>query len=92
MDMDQSAVWLAGSILTMLGLVTVIVGIVIINNILHKYWKPVRIFTTDSFKIFETQHDNSRFMTPEEYAKIAPTLHEESVESDAKKVDLSKNK
>lgn len=92
MDMDQSAVWLAGSILTMLGLVTVVVGIVIINNILHKYWKPIRIFSTDSFSFIDGKNSQSRFMTPEEYAKIAPTLQEESVERDSKKVDLSKNK
>lgn len=49
MDMDQSAVWLAGSILTMLGFIVVIIGLVIINNILHKYWKPVRIFSHDSW-------------------------------------------
>lgn len=49
MDMDQAAVWLAGSILTMLGFIVIIIGLVIINNILHKYWKPVRIFSYDSW-------------------------------------------
>jgi hypothetical protein len=42
MDMDQAAVFLAGSILTMLGFVIVVIGIVVINNIFHKYWKPVK--------------------------------------------------
>ena len=51
MDMDQAAVFLAGSILTMLGFVVVFAGIVAINNMLHKYWKPVRIFTADSWNI-----------------------------------------
>jgi len=51
MNMDQAAVWLAGSILTTLGFVVVIIGIVIINNILNKYWKPVKIFTHDSWFI-----------------------------------------
>ena len=50
MDMDQSAVFLAGSILTMLGFIIVIAGIVAINNIIHKYWKPVRLFTADSWQ------------------------------------------
>ncbi len=44
MDMDQAAVFLAGSLLTMTGLVIIVVGIVIINNILHKYWKPLGWF------------------------------------------------
>ena len=51
MDMDQAAVFLAGSILTMLGFIVVIAAIVVINNIIHKYWKPVRIFTSDSWHI-----------------------------------------
>ena len=52
MVMDQAAVWLAGSILTTLGFVVIIVGIIVVNNILHKYWKPVKIFTPDSWKGF----------------------------------------
>jgi hypothetical protein len=51
MDMNQAAVWLAGSILTVLGFVVVVIGILVINNLLHKYWKPVRIFTHDSWFI-----------------------------------------
>ena len=49
MDMDQAAVFLGGSILTMLGFVVVIIGIVAINNIISRFWKPVRIFTPDSW-------------------------------------------
>jgi hypothetical protein len=51
MDMDQAAVFLAGSILTVLGFVIVAAGIVVINNIIARYWKPVRIFTADSWHI-----------------------------------------
>ena len=50
MDMDQAAVFLAGSILTALGFVVVVMGIVVINNIISRYWKPIRIFTEDSWK------------------------------------------
>jgi hypothetical protein len=39
MDMDQSAVFLAASILTMMGLIVIVAGAVVINNIIHKYWK-----------------------------------------------------
>jgi hypothetical protein len=44
MDMDQAATFLAGSVLTMIGFVVVIIGIVVINNILYKYWKPMGWF------------------------------------------------
>jgi hypothetical protein len=33
MDMDQAAVFLAGSVLTMMGFVVIVTGLVIINNI-----------------------------------------------------------
>jgi hypothetical protein len=39
MDIDQSAVFLAGSILTALGFIVIVIAAVIINNIIHKYWK-----------------------------------------------------
>jgi len=51
MDMDQAAVFLAGSILTALGFVVVIGAAILVNNLLSKYWKPVRIFTPDSWNI-----------------------------------------
>jgi hypothetical protein len=52
MDIDQSATFLAGSILTALGFVVIIIAVIFVNNILHKYWKPVRMFTPDSWKGF----------------------------------------
>jgi hypothetical protein len=65
--MDQAAVFLAGSILTMLGFIVVVAGIVTINNIMHKYWKPIRIFTVDSWYI----NPPTRYAEPEEV--IIPT-------------------
>ncbi len=57
MDMNQAAVFLAGSILTMLGFVVIIVGLVVVNNILHKYWKPIKIWKFESYPphFFQTQ-------------------------------------
>jgi hypothetical protein len=49
--MDQAAVFLAGSILTALGFIVVIGAAVVVNNLLHKFWKPVRIFSADSWHI-----------------------------------------
>ena len=62
MDMDQAAVFLAGSILTMMGFIVVVIGVVVANNIITKYWKPVRIFTADSWNMnppgrFIQEHD-----------------------------------
>lgn len=52
MNMDQAAVFLAGTVLTMLGFIVVVIAAIVVNNILHKYWKPVKIFTPDSWKAF----------------------------------------
>ena len=65
MDIDQAAVFLAGSVLTMLGFVVIVAGVVAVNNILHRYWKPVRIFTEDSWNL----GTGSRFAEPHELDK-----------------------
>ena len=54
--MNQAATFLGSSILLMIGIIVVITGIVIINNILNKYWKPVRLFTPDSWRGFNPPH------------------------------------
>ena len=71
MDIDTAAEILAGSILTGLALITFVITIVVINNIISKYWKPVRIFTADSWNF----NPPSRFIEPEE-VKIPPKLDE----------------
>lgn len=39
MDMDQAAVFLAGSLLTVLGFLVILVGVLVGNNLIAKYWK-----------------------------------------------------
>ena len=65
MDIDQAAVFLAGSILTAVGFVVIVAAVVAINNIIHRYWKPVRIFTADSWNL----GTGSRFAEPHELDK-----------------------
>ena len=77
MSIEQSSVFLAGSILTMLGFIVVVIGIVVINNILSKYWKPVKLFTPDSWKAFNPP--------PHEYADKIPPSFEESTKEVNKK-------
>jgi hypothetical protein len=78
MDMDQAAVFLAGSILTMLGFIVVIAGVIAINNLLHKFWKPVRVFTSDSWAAMNPPH---RFASQDELNRIAPQLEKEEKKS-----------
>jgi len=83
MTMDQASVFLAGSILSALGFLVIIGAIIIVNNVLHKYWKPVRIFTSDSWAPFSHQ---PRYATEEELARIAPHLENVDGKETTKKV------
>jgi len=65
MNMDQAATFLAGSILTGLGFIVVFAAVLVINNILHKYWKPVQIIKWDV-------PPPMRFATDEEVKKLDP--------------------
>jgi len=47
MNLEQAAIFLTGSILTMLGFIVIVAGALVINNILHRYWRPVRFFQYD---------------------------------------------
>ncbi len=67
MNIDQAAVFLAGSILLTLGFVVIVIGVVAINNIIQKYWKPVKIFTPESWTAFNPP-------MPESVKKNEPTI------------------
>lgn len=70
MTVEQSATFLAASILICLGSLAIIGAVIIINNLFAKFWKPVRIFTADSWHINPPQ----RFATQDELNRISPTL------------------
>jgi hypothetical protein len=83
MDMDQAAIFLAGSILTIMGFIVIVIGIVVINNIIHKYWKPVQIFKYLEFPPrFENQQET----------RVTPTLEKDTTGGGSSKLDLSKNR
>jgi hypothetical protein len=70
MDMDQAAVFLAGTILTALGFLVILMAIVIANNIIHCWWKPLGW-------TFGWIAAPTRFPTPEELeqsSKIEPVI------------------
>ena len=66
MDMDQAAVFLAGSILTVLGFLIILGGVVIANNIIHKYWKSFGW----TFMPKWSDEVSPRFATPEEVQSL----------------------
>ena len=82
MDITNSAIFLASSVLIMMGSVIIVIAAVIINNIMYRYWKPVRVFTVDSFSIFGgNQNGHSKVLvTQEELQRITPILEEMQTE------------
>jgi len=66
MDIENAANILAGSILTGLAIIVAVIVIVVVNNILSKYWKPILWVKFDDFP--------KRFATPEELSenKVEP--------------------
>jgi cell division protein FtsX len=61
MDIDNAAQFLVSSILIGLGISALAVALVFINNLLSRYWKPVKIWVPSYF-----DNTPSRFMTDEE--------------------------
>lgn len=69
MDMDNAAVFLAGTILYALGSLIILVATIIANNLIHKFWKSF------GWQFMSWMHQEPvRFMTPEEEARVAPSL------------------
>ena len=66
MDMESAAVFMSASILIMMTFVVISVGIIVVNNLFHKYWKPVTLFTSI--------HSGSRFASAAELDKISPQM------------------
>ena len=69
MDMDQAAVFLAGSILTVMGFLVILGGVLIANNLVAKYWKSWGWSWVPSWA-----HEPQRFMTQEEAEKFDTLL------------------
>ena len=62
MTMDQAAIFLASSILAGLASIIIIGVILVINNLLHKYWK--------SLNLYRIVDPNARFAESHELEKI----------------------
>ena len=78
MNIEQSAMFLASSILVGLGTIVLIIMVLVINNLFSKFWKPVdmskHIFPNSQFV---QKGLNSRFVDATEpipEPKIEPTI------------------
>ena len=89
MNIEQSAMFLASSILVGLGTIVLIIVVLVINNLFSKFWKPVDM----SKHMFPNSHAlekgmNSRFVDVDEPtagSKIEPTIEPGASTARAKK-------
>ena len=49
MDLDTYLTFAMASLLISIGVIFLSLTAILLNNLLHKYWKPVRFFTKDSW-------------------------------------------
>ena len=80
MDLDNAAAFMLGTVGYGIGVLVVVAVVVTINNIISKYWKPIRIFTADSWNI----NPPARFLHPEEVEKVPPTFDDKTKTSQPK--------
>jgi len=55
--------WLTGSILFALGCLVLVAGAILINNLLHKFWKPVTVI----FMRNDSVYPKIRFATVDDF-------------------------
>ena len=73
---EQMASWLVGSILFALGSVVLIFGLILINNLLHKYWKPITIVMFRN----ESIYPKIRYSIPEDTELKEPKFEQEQID------------
>jgi hypothetical protein len=72
MDVDGASTFLACTILMSAGLAILGIAVVFLNNLFHQYWKPVRVFTQDSWHF----NPPERFATEDELRRVEPTVED----------------
>jgi hypothetical protein len=74
--LEQASIFLSGSILFALGMTALILALVAINNLIHRFWKPVTILTKESFSLFAGHQSNDPMqnLTQEEYDRLVEHL------------------
>ena len=57
MSMESAAVFMSASILITIGVVVIVMGIIIVNNLFDRYWKPVKMFKYEYKPVYYRQDE-----------------------------------
>ena len=57
MSMESAAIFMSASILVTIGTVVIVMGIIIINNLFDRYWKPIKMFKYEYKPVYYRQDE-----------------------------------
>lgn len=77
MSMESAAVFMSASILITIGVVVIVMGIIIVNNLFDRYWRPVKMFKYEYKPVYYRQD--------EPVAEVDKTVEPKMEESTPKK-------
>jgi hypothetical protein len=75
--MESAAVFMSASILITIGVVVIVMGIIIVNNLFDRYWRPVKMFKYEYKPVYYRQD--------EPVAEVDKTVEPKMEESTPKK-------
>jgi len=55
--MESAAIFMSASILITIGTVVIVMGIIIINNLFDRYWKPIKMFKYEYKPVYYRQDE-----------------------------------
>lgn len=56
MDIEAAAIFFVGSILMCGGVIVIALGILLLNNVFAKYWKPIPMWTLPQYRFVDVEH------------------------------------
>jgi hypothetical protein len=77
MSMESAAIFMSASILITIGVIVIMIGAIIINNLFEKYWKPVKMFKYEYRPVY--------FRQDEQVAELDKTVEPKMEEPTPKK-------
>jgi len=72
MSMESAAIFMSASILMTIGIVVIVMGIIIVNNLFDRYWKPVKMFKYEYKPVYYRQDEPAS----EVDKTVEPTMEE----------------
>jgi hypothetical protein len=59
MEVASASVFLVGSVLISLGMIVLVSAVVLVNNIIARFWKPVKIYAYHAVPRQDPEFDNT---------------------------------